>query len=89
MKKITKHMIIPITVPAIFFILALLPVELLGCRNRGIAAGTVAIVGGILGIVAAVKALMGRVREDKNSSLWMASALILAIPAFFIVIGAI
>ncbi|MFC1814324.1 hypothetical protein ACFL03_16725 [Thermodesulfobacteriota bacterium] len=89
MRKITKHIIIPLIVPAIFFVVASLPVEVLGCRNRGIIAALLAIAAGILGIVAAVKALMGKVRGDSNSFLWVASALILAIPAIFIVLIAI
>jgi len=89
MNKVTKHVAIPAIVPAIFFVVASLPIELLGCRNRGLIAAIIAITAGILGIVAAVKALMGRVRGDANSSLWMASALILAIPAIFIVLNAI
>ena len=42
----------------------------------------------VLGIAAVVGALLGRVRGDTNSSLWVASALILAIPAVFIVLFA-
>jgi hypothetical protein len=88
MEKITKHVIIPFIVPAIFFVIVFLPVELLGCRTRGLIAGLVGVTAGILGIVAAVRALMDRVSGDANSSLWMASALILAIPAVFIVVFA-
>ena len=89
MRKITKHIIIPLIVAAIFFVVASLPVELLECRNRGLIAPLLPIAAGILGIVAAVKALMGKVRGDSNSFLWMASALILAIPAIFIVLIAL
>jgi len=88
MKKITKHIITPALVPAIFFVVAFLPVELLGCRNRGLIAALLAIAAGILGIFAAVKALVGKVRGDANSSFWMASALIFAIPVIFIVFTA-
>ena len=88
MKMITKHAVIPAILPLIFFAIASLPVELLGCRNRGLLAVIVAIAAGVLGIAAAVKALIGRVREDANSSFWMVSALILAIPAIFIVLSA-
>lgn len=89
MKKIAKHVIIPAIVPAIFFAVASLPVELLGCRNRPLIATLVAITAGILGIVAALRALMAKVRGDTNSFLWMASALILAIPAIFVVLSTI
>jgi len=88
MTKITKHILIPLILPALFFVIASLPVELLGCRNRGLIAALLAIASGILGIVAAVKALIGKVRRDSHSFLWIASALILAIPAVFILLVA-
>ena len=87
MKKITQHVMIPAAVSVIFFFIASLPVEILSCRNRGLIAAFVAIAAGVLGIFAAVIALRGKVRGDTNSFLWMASALILAIPAIFIVLG--
>jgi len=86
MKLITKHVMIPAIMPFIFFGIASLPVELFGCRVRGLTAALVAIVAGILGIVAAVRALLGRVRGEANSSWWMASALILALPAVYVVL---
>jgi hypothetical protein len=89
MREITKHIAIPLILPAIFFVVVSLPVELLGCRNRGLIAALLAIAAGIFGIVAAVKGLIGKVRGDSNSFFWMASALILAIPAIFIVVIAI
>jgi hypothetical protein len=85
MTKTTKHVIIPAILPAIFLVVASVPVELIGCRNRGLIAALVALAAGILGVAAAVKALMDRVRGDSHSSWWIASALILAIPAFLIV----
>jgi len=86
MQKITKHIMIPAMVAVIFFAIAALPVELLGCYNRGLIAAFVAMAAGVLGIVAAVRALTGKMRGDTNSSLWMASALIFAIPTIFIVL---
>jgi hypothetical protein len=86
MTKITKHIIFPLILPALFFVVAALPVELLGCRNRGLIAALLAIASGMLGIVAAVKGLIGKVRGDAYSFLWIVSALILIIPAVFIVL---
>ena len=77
---------IPAIVLLIFFAIVLTPVELLGCRNRGLIAAFIAMAAGVLGIVAAVKGLMCKARGDANSSSWMASALILAIPAIYIVL---
>lgn len=86
MTKITKHILIPLILPALFFVVAALPVDLLGCRNRGLIAALLAIASGILGIGAVVKALIDKVRGDAHAFLWIVSALILVIPAIFIVI---
>ena len=86
MKKIILHIVIPAMASIIFFAIAALPVELLGCFNRGLIAALVALAAGVLGIVAAVKAVKGKIRGDVNSALWMASALIFAIPSIFIVL---
>lgn len=87
MKKITSHLLIPAAATGIFFIIAFLPLEVLDCRHRGLIAAFIAIAAGLLGIFAAVKALISRVRGDENSVLWMAGALIFAIPAIFIVLN--
>jgi hypothetical protein len=89
MKRILNDVIVPATLPAIFFLVAAVPVQLLPCGNRRLIAALVAIAAGILGVVAAVKALMGKLRGDADSSLWMASTLILAIPAISVVLSAI
>ena len=73
-------------VSVIFFAIAALPVELLGCYNRGLIAALVALAAGVLGIAAAAKALKDKIRGETNSSLWMISALIFAIPTVFIVL---
>ena len=87
MKKNIRHFVIPLTVTAIFFAVAVMPVEILGCRNRGLIAAGIALAAGTLGIVAAVQAVLGVMRGDAGSSIWMASALILAIPAIYIVVS--
>ena len=86
MKKITLHIVTPALAAIIFFAIAALPVELFGCFNRGLIAAFVALGTCVLGIVAAVKAVKGKIRGEANSSLWIISALIFAIPAIFIVL---
>jgi len=85
-KNTLGHILIPTLVTAVFFFVVSLPVELLGCRNRGLIAVLIAIVAGITGIVAALKAIIDKIRGDSNSYLWITSALILAIPGIFIVL---
>ena len=74
-------------ITASFFAITAQPVEVLGCRNRGLIAAGIALTAGILGIVAAVRAVLGKVRGEEKTSMWMASALIFAIPAFYIVVS--
>ena len=87
MKKNIRHCVIPLTVTAIFFAVAVMPVEILGCRNRGLIAVGIALAAGILGIVAAARAVLGKMRGDAGSSMWVASALIFAIPAIYVVVS--
>lgn len=87
MTKITKHIMVPANVTVIFFVIAALPKDVFGCRNLGLIAGVMAVAAGLLGIVAAVRAIICRVRGDSMSSLWIVSALILVVPAVFIVVS--
>lgn len=86
MSKLTKHILLPLTVSALFFLVAALPFELLGCRNRGLVAALLAIAAGAFAIAAAVKALVGKARGDAHSYLWMASAVLLSIPSIYLVL---
>ena len=43
MKRIVCHIIIPAIMPAIFFVIASIPVEVLGCRARGLIALLIAL----------------------------------------------
>lgn len=81
-----RHILIPALVTVVFFFVVSLPVELLGCRNRGLIAAVIAIVAGITGIGASMKAVVEKIRGDSNSYLWMVSALLLAIPGIYIVL---
>ena len=69
-----------------FFVIAALPVDLFGCRNRGLIAALIANAGGLAGVVAAVRAVIDKACGEKDSHLWVTSALIFAVPAIFIVL---
>jgi len=86
MNLIKHHIILPAIVPALFFAVAATPAEVLGCRNRGLLAGSVALVGALSALGAAIKGLKGRLRGDPHSHWWVISALVLAIPAVAVVI---
>jgi hypothetical protein len=79
-------MILPAIVPALFFVVAATPVELLGCRTRGLVAVMIALVGALAGLGAAIMGVMGRRRGDPDTGLWVVSSLILAIPAVAVII---
>jgi len=75
-----RHFLIPAIMPAIFFSVALSPVDLLGCRTRGLIALLIAFVSGLAGLGAAVMALKGRAKSEAGSEKWILTALILTIP---------
>lgn len=80
-EKILRHIWIPAIAPATFFLVAAMPVEVLGCRNRGLLALLIALVSVLAGLAAAVRGVQGRRRREVDSGRWTVSALILAIPA--------
>jgi hypothetical protein len=74
------HFIVPAIMPVLFFAVALSPVELLGCRTRGLIALSIAFVSGLAGLGAAGMALKSRVKGDAGSERWILTTLILTIP---------
>jgi len=80
MKRIVNHIITPAMMSILFFIVALTPVEVLGCFVRGLVAMMIALISGLAALAAAIIGLKGRVRHDRNSIWWVISTLILVIP---------
>ncbi|OGP54122.1 MAG: hypothetical protein A2Y65_12965 [Deltaproteobacteria bacterium RBG_13_52_11] len=80
MKRLIYHILIPAIMPIVFFRVAMLPVEVLGCLMRGLLALLIAFVSGLAAIGAAVMGLRGRMRGDRYALWWLASSIILAIP---------
>ncbi len=80
MKRILYHVIIPAMMPVLFFIVASMPAEVLGCFVRGLIAMLIALISGLAALVAVIVGLKARVRHDKDSIWWMLSTLILVIP---------
>jgi hypothetical protein len=75
-----RHILIPSLLPFAFFAVAATPVEVLGCRNRGLLALLISFVSVLAGLAAAVRAVQERRRGEADSDWWVVSALILAIP---------
>jgi hypothetical protein len=86
MNLINRHIILPAIVPTLFFAVAATPVDVLGCRNRGLLAGLIVLVGALSALGAAIMGLKGRLHGDPHAHWWIPSALILAIPAAAVVI---
>ena len=81
MNPAIKFLCLPAVASAFFFVVAFMPVEVLGCRNRGLLAVSIALAGALGSLGAAILGLRGRIRRDPNSHWWVASALVLGVPA--------
>jgi len=86
MKHMIYHIFVPIIMPAVFFGIATMPVEVLGCRTRGIIALLIALMGGLAALGTAIMGAKGRMRGDTQAIWWVASSIILAIPVVALII---
>jgi hypothetical protein len=81
MKRIVNFLALPALAPISFFAVASMPVEVLGCRNRGLLAVMIALVGALSGLGAAIMGTKGKMGRDPNAHWRVANALVLALPA--------
>ena len=88
MRHIVYHILIPAALTVAFFIIALMPVEVLGCRTRGLIAVLIAFICGLAALGAAIMGVKGKARGDTNTSWWMTSTLILMIPVMALIVMA-
>jgi hypothetical protein len=86
MKRIVYHIIISTIMPAVFFVIASMPVEVLGCRTRGLIALLIALFSGLAALGAAIIGVKGRMRGYIYSIWWVASSLILVLPVIALII---
>jgi hypothetical protein len=86
MKRIVYHLILPALMPVLFFVVALTPVEVLGCFMRGLIAMLIALISGLAALGAAIVGAKGRVRHERNRIWWVMSTLILVIPVIAMII---
>jgi len=80
MSRVVSLLVLPTILSIAFFAVAATPVEVLGCRNRGLAAFAVALVSGLAGVWAALVGLRGRLRGDPGSGWWVVRSLLFAVP---------
>jgi hypothetical protein len=83
-----RHIIYPALMLSLFFAVALSPVNLLGCRTRGLLALVISLACGIAALFTAIKALKSRLRGDADSLWWMITTLTLTIPVVAMIIMA-
>ena len=82
------HVVIPAILPAAFFLVALSPVEVLGCRNRGLLALLIALLSGLSALGAAIISIRGRMRGKPHTMWWVGSALVLTVPVIAVIMMA-
>ncbi len=88
MKRIVGHIITPALMPAAFFIIASTPVEVLGCRTRGLIALLIAFGSALAALATAIIGSKERIRGHKNATWWFTSTLILVAPAIALILMA-
>jgi hypothetical protein len=86
MKRIVNHIIVPAILPVAFFIIAITPVEVLGCRRRGLLALLIAFISGAASSAAAIKGAKKRMRGETSSVWWIASSMVLSVPVIALII---
>ena len=88
MNRIIYHIIFPAIMPVAFFIIATTPVEVLGCRTRGLIALLIAFISALGALGTAIMGAKGRIRGDAYAIWWVASSIILVIPVIAFIIMA-
>jgi hypothetical protein len=84
--RIVYHIILPAIVPVLFLIVALTPVDVLGCRLRGLIALFIAFISALAALGATIVGAKARVRHDQNAIWWVTTTIILVTPAIAIII---
>ncbi|MBE0597482.1 MAG: hypothetical protein IH614_09450 [Desulfuromonadales bacterium] len=85
MTPLLRHVLLPLMAPTFFFVVAATPVEVLGCRNRGLLALLIVGVSLIGAVAATVAGTRGRARGRLGHRWWATTALILLLPAIALV----
>lgn len=85
--RVACHVLVPLTASALFFVVAATPVEVLGCRTRGLLALAVAGSSLLASLGSAVLALVVRIRGPHAAGIWwIVSSIVLAVPAVALLI---
>ena len=85
-KRMFRNVLIPALAPLLFLAFATTPVDVLGCRSRGLMAVAIALLSVMAGLIAAAAGVRGRIKGDPAYHWWATSALILAVPAVLLIL---
>jgi hypothetical protein len=80
MTPLARHLILPGVAVVLFGMVAATPVEVLGCRNRGLLAFVIALASGLGGVGAALLAVVRSARKRDDAGLAALAAVVAAIP---------
>lgn len=86
MTRFLRHIVYPMVFPTLFFINAYTPKEVLGCRNRGLAALAITCVSMAGAFWTVAQGRKGSRAGDPGILWWFVTSQILAIPAIGLVI---
>ena len=84
MTLFTRHILLPAIAPLSIIGLYFTPVSLMGCANRGLVALAIVFLSLVAGIAAGVMGLQARGRNGTGAGWWIASTLILLLPALLV-----
>ncbi len=80
MKRILAHVGPPLVAAGLFFGVALTPVQVFGCRNRGLLALIVALASLLAALTCTIVATVKKGRGDKAFVWWVLSSMLFLVP---------
>jgi len=86
--RIFRHILLPAFAPVLLLVIAMTPVDVLGCRNRGLMAIVIAFLSVLAGLGSAIAGIRWKMQGRPDANWWATSALVLAIPAVLLILFA-
>jgi uncharacterized membrane protein len=86
--RIFRHILLPAFAPVLFLVVAITPVDVLGCRYRGWLAISIACLSILAALGLAVAGVRWKMQGRPDANWWATSALVLAIPAVLLILFA-
>jgi hypothetical protein len=86
MNKIVKPVLLSIIPLLLFWGVAITPVTLLGCRNRGLTAVIIALLSAVSALVVSFRSLKNRLKGNPIDPASLISVIILILPAVYILL---